>query len=215
MPHQDQPRHETLAFKFQGGIVVAVDSRATAGSYIGAFPLQFPDPTRLLARADPRLMDRPAALTCSVWHGQEGDRDQPLLAGNHGRWCWCAPPLLFRPVSLSRADDASRSFLLPLTPPSADCQYWETYLGIQCRLHELRNHERISVAAASKYLSNLVYSYKGMGLSMGTMICGWDKTVRRFPHPSRPSRRGARRADARTRTPRPASAGPATVLRRQ
>lgn len=26
----------TLAFKFQGGIVVAVDSRATAGSYIGA-----------------------------------------------------------------------------------------------------------------------------------------------------------------------------------
>ena len=76
----------------------------------------------------------------------------------------------------------------------ADCQYWETYLGIQCRLHELRNRERISVAAASKYLSNLVYSYKGMGLSMvrfmnllppvlvlthpqGTMICGWDKTV--------------------------------------
>lgn len=60
---------------------------------------------------------------------------------------------------------------------AADCQYWETYLGIQCRLHELRNKERISVAAASKYLSNLVYSYKGMGLSMGTMICGWDKTV--------------------------------------
>jgi len=53
-----------------------------------------------------------------------------------------------------------------LTPCSADCQYWETYLGIQCRLHELRNRERISVAAASKYLSNLVYSYKGMGLSM-------------------------------------------------
>ena len=48
----------------------------------------------------------------------------------------------------------------------ADCQFWETYLGIQCRLHELRNKERISVAAASKYLSNLVYSYKGMGLSM-------------------------------------------------
>ena len=60
---------------------------------------------------------------------------------------------------------------------AADCQYWETYLGIQCRLHELRNKERISVAAASKYLSNLVYGYKGMGLSMGTMICGWDKTV--------------------------------------
>jgi len=50
--------------------------------------------------------------------------------------------------------------------PIADCQYWETYLGIHCRLHELRNRERISVSAASKYLSNLVYSYKGMGLSM-------------------------------------------------
>ena len=48
----------------------------------------------------------------------------------------------------------------------ADCQYWETYLGMYCRLHELRNRERISVSAASKYLSNLVYSYKGMGLSM-------------------------------------------------
>jgi len=90
--------------------------------------------------------------------------------------------------------------ILPLPGPiltllfPADCQYWETYLGIQCRLHELRNRERISVAAASKYLSNLVYGYKGMGLSMvrriqvfsmiviemyfqGTMICGWDKTV--------------------------------------
>lgn len=69
----------------------------------------------------------------------------------------------------------------------------ETYLGMQCRLHELRNKERISVAAASKILSNIVYQYKGMGLSMvspavfsssesiqlivqGTMICGWDKT---------------------------------------
>ena len=63
---------------------------------------------------------------------------------------------------------------------AADCQYWfvdrlfqdrrltlrETYLGMQCRLHELRNKERISVAAASKILSNIVYQYKGMGLSM-------------------------------------------------
>ena len=32
--------------------------------------------------------------------------------------------------------------------------------------NELRNKEKISVAAASKYLSNLVYSYKGMGLGM-------------------------------------------------
>lgn len=52
----------------------------------------------------------------------------------------------------------------------------ETYLGMRCRMHELRNKERISVAAASKILANIVYEYKGQGLSMGTMICGWDKT---------------------------------------
>lgn len=55
---------------------------------------------------------------------------------------------------------------------SQDCQYWLAYLGMQCRLHELRHKRRISVAAASKILSNLVYSYKGMGLSMGTMCAG-------------------------------------------
>ena len=43
---------------------------------------------------------------------------------------------------------------------------------MQCRLHELRHKRRISVAAASKMLSNLVYGYKGMGLSMGTMCAG-------------------------------------------
>ena len=35
-----------------------------------------------------------------------------------------------------------------------------------CRIYELRNKERISVAAASKLLANIVYGYKGMGLSM-------------------------------------------------
>lgn len=82
---------------------------------------------------------------------------------------------------------------------AADCSYWERELGRRCRcvslsawsfarttlnssrypfgsLYELRNKERISVAAASKMLANMVYAYKGMGLSMGTMITGWDKT---------------------------------------
>lgn len=105
----------TLAFRFKGGIIVCVDSRATAGSYIASGTV------KKVIEINPYLLG--------------------TMAGG-----------------------------------AADCQYWETYLGIQCRLHELRNKERISVAAASKYLSNLVYSYKGMGLSMGTMICGWDKT---------------------------------------
>ena len=30
----------------------------------------------------------------------------------------------------------------------------------KCRLYELRNRERISVAAASKLLSNMAYNYK-------------------------------------------------------
>ncbi len=37
---------------------------------------------------------------------------------------------------------------------AADCQFWERDLGRQCRLYELRNKERISVAAASKLLAN-------------------------------------------------------------
>ncbi|KAL7272069.1 RNA polymerase III-inhibiting protein maf1 [Rhizina undulata] len=53
-------------------------------------------------------------------------------------------------------------------PPIAQLNY----LGIDCRLYELRHKRRISVATASKILANLVYSYKGMGLSMGTMIAG-------------------------------------------
>ncbi|XP_065327245.1 proteasome subunit beta type-8-like [Pelmatolapia mariae] len=58
---------------------------------------------------------------------------------------------------------------------AADCQYWERLLSKNCRLYRLRNNHRISVAAASKPLSNMMLGYRGMGLSMGSMICGWDK----------------------------------------
>lgn len=61
---------------------------------------------------------------------------------------------------------------------AADCSFWERELGRRCRLFELRAKQRISVAAASKLLCNIVYGYKGYGLSMGTMITGWDVTVR-------------------------------------
>eukprot|EP00735_Rhodelphis_limneticus_P013599 TRINITY_DN746_c0_g1::TRINITY_DN746_c0_g1_i1::g.18455::m.18455 TRINITY_DN746_c0_g1::TRINITY_DN746_c0_g1_i1::g.18455 ORF type:complete len:288 (-),score=58.05,sp/Q54BC8/PSB5_DICDI/63.08/1e-111,Proteasome/PF00227.21/2.8e-50 TRINITY_DN746_c0_g1_i1:43-906(-) len=105
----------TLAFRFQGGIVVAVDSRATMGQYIGS------QTVKKVIEINPYLLG--------------------TMAGG-----------------------------------AADCQFWERHLGMRCRLYELRNKERISVAAASKLLSNVVYNYKGMGLSMGTMITGWDKT---------------------------------------
>ncbi|CAN6483461.1 unnamed protein product [Victoria cruziana] len=60
---------------------------------------------------------------------------------------------------------------------AADCQFWHRNLGIKCRLHELANKRRISVTGASKLLANILYSYRGMGLSVGTMIAGWDEAV--------------------------------------
>ncbi|VFQ93263.1 unnamed protein product [Cuscuta campestris] len=58
---------------------------------------------------------------------------------------------------------------------AADCQFWHRNLGVKCRLHELANKRRISIAGASKLLANILYSYRGMGLSVGTMIAGWDE----------------------------------------
>lgn len=45
---------------------------------------------------------------------------------------------------------------------AADCTYWERVLSERCRIYELRNRERISVAAASKLLANILYNYKGL-----------------------------------------------------
>lgn len=101
-------------FQFQHGVIVAVDSRATAGSYIAS------QTVKKVIEINPYLLG--------------------TMAGG-----------------------------------AADCSFWERLLARQCRIYELRNKERISVAAASKLLANMVYQYKGMGLSMGTMICGWDK----------------------------------------
>ncbi|KAJ3595417.1 hypothetical protein NHX12_004721 [Muraenolepis orangiensis] len=104
----------TLAFKFQHGVIVAVDSRATAGAYIAS------QTVKKVIEINPYLLG--------------------TMAGG-----------------------------------AADCSFWERLLARQCRVYELRNKERISVAAASKLLANMVYQYKGMGLSMSTMVCGWDK----------------------------------------
>ena len=105
----------TLAFKFQGGVIVAVDSRASAGAYIAS------QSVKKVIEINPFLLG--------------------TMAGG-----------------------------------AADCSYWERYLGMRCRMFELDHKERISVAAASKILANITHQYKGQGLSMGTMICGWDKT---------------------------------------
>ncbi|CAO2608974.1 Proteasome subunit beta type-8 [Lemmus lemmus] len=102
----------TLAFKFQHGVIVAVDSRASAGTYICEYAC--------------RIAPKHSPLQSFI-----------LWESSH------LPSL--RP------------------PPSSP------------RLYYLRNGERISVSAASKLLSNMMLQYRGMGLSMGSMICGWDK----------------------------------------
>lgn len=65
----------TLAFRFQGGVIVAVDSRATAGSYIG----EIQTPSWLVRPLIPHTV-------LSDWYHQESYRNQSLLAGNDGWW---------------------------------------------------------------------------------------------------------------------------------
>lgn len=106
----------TLAFIFNGGVCIAVDSRASMGSYIGSGTV------KKVIKISPYLLG--------------------TMAGG-----------------------------------AADCSFWERQLALQCRIYELREGHRISVAAASKILANTVYQYRGMGLSMGTMIAGWDNVT--------------------------------------
>jgi len=105
----------TMAFVYKHGVLVAVDSRASMGSYIGSGTVKKVIPI------------------------------SPYLLGT-------------------------------MAGGAADCSFWERNLAFSCRVHELREGKRISVAAASKLLGNTVYNYRGMGLSMGTMIAGWDET---------------------------------------
>jgi len=104
----------TCAFKFQGGVIVCVDSRATGGQYIGS-----------------------------------GSVKKVLVVNDY--------------------------LLGTMAGGAADCTYWLRVLSERCRMYELRNKERISVAAASKLLANMLYNYKGMGLSLGVMVMGYDK----------------------------------------
>lgn len=59
---------------------------------------------------------------------------------------------------------------------AADCQFWEGYIAMLCRVHQLRHGEAPSVAMASMMLCSIMRQYKGYGLSMGTMFTGSDKT---------------------------------------
>ena len=39
---------------------------------------------------------------------------------------------------------------------AADCYFWEKYVAMQCRLYELRNGEKASVAIASMMLCSIM-----------------------------------------------------------
>lgn len=104
----------TLAFVFREGIVVAVDSRATAGSYIAS-------------------------------------------------------------QTVNKVIEINKYLLGTMAGGAADCFYWERLVGLHAKDYELESGRRISAAAASMYLSNCVYRYRGYGLSMSTMICGYDE----------------------------------------
>lgn len=60
----------TLAFKFQGGVVVAVDSRATAGAYIASGTV------KKVIEINPYLLGTMAggAADCSYWERELGRR---------------------------------------------------------------------------------------------------------------------------------------------
>jgi len=103
----------TLGFVFQGGVIIAVDSRASMGTYIGS-------------------------------------------------------------QTVKKVIEINDFLLGTMAGGAADCSYWERHLTRLCRLHELRQKERISVSAASKILANIFFQYRGRGLSCGTMVAGWD-----------------------------------------
>lgn len=57
---------------------------------------------------------------------------------------------------------------------AADCMYWDRVLTIECRLYRLQTNQSMSVTGASRLISNIANSFRGMGLSMGMMLAGYD-----------------------------------------
>jgi 20S proteasome alpha/beta subunit len=57
---------------------------------------------------------------------------------------------------------------------AADCSFWIRKLKAEAELFELASGYRMSVARASRLLSNALYENRGSDLSVGTMIMGFD-----------------------------------------
>jgi 20S proteasome subunit beta 5 len=60
---------------------------------------------------------------------------------------------------------------------AADCMFWFRTLNKIIRVHELKHKERLTATSASKLLADMLAQYRGYGLSVGTMISGFDGTT--------------------------------------
>lgn len=57
---------------------------------------------------------------------------------------------------------------------AADCSFWIRLLRSEAKLHELVHEGHgITVARASRLISNVLYQNRGLDLSVGTMIMGY------------------------------------------
>lgn len=62
--------------------------------------------------------------------------------------------------------DVGERMVATMAGGAADCQFWCRFVTKYCGLFELREKTPITVAAASKYMSNILYNYKDYGLSV-------------------------------------------------
>mmetsp|Transcript_11838 Transcript_11838/g.17376 ORF Transcript_11838/g.17376 Transcript_11838/m.17376 type:complete len:257 (+) Transcript_11838:75-845(+) len=105
----------TLSFVFRGGVITAVDSRASLGNFVGSKTVE-----------------------------------KVLPINSH--------------------------MLGTMAGGAADCSYWIREVQAEADLFHLTYGYRMSVARASKLLANILDEYhkKGLDLSVGTMITGFD-----------------------------------------
>lgn len=112
-PVQFEHGTTTISFVFQGGIVAAVDSRASIGNFVGSKTVQ-------------------------------------------------------------KVLPVSKHILGTMAGGAADCSFWIRMLRSEAKLHELLHDGRgISVARASRLISNALYQNRALNLSVGSMIMGY------------------------------------------
>jgi len=78
-------------------------------------------------------------------------------------------------ATVSKILDINDTMVATMAGGAADCQFWIRMVAKYCNLFELRERTNITVAATSKYFANVLYSWRNYGLSVGSMVAGYDK----------------------------------------